>query len=143
MRKSERCQINTHEPGAIEKKLFQDFNERIKLYRLLSSAENPSHIDDIERQIIDRCGMIPSSTKTLLTNHRMQIQCYQFGIYSIEEKEQKWVINYRTHTLIPHSIAKVLMQNISVRIHGPKSISLCQSKFPQLDHVHHFLQQHH
>jgi transcription-repair coupling factor (superfamily II helicase) len=143
VRKSERCQINTHEPGAIEKKLFQDFNERIKLYRLLSSAENPSHIDDIERQIIDRCGMIPSSTKTLLTNHRMQIQCYQFGIYSIEEKEQKWVINYRTHTLIPHSIAKVLMQNISVRIHGPKSISLCQSKFPQLDHVHHFLQQHH
>ena len=141
--KVERCQINTHDTGAIDKKLFSEFNERIKIYRQLSMSENISQVEDIEKQMVDRTGMIPAPTKTLLTYHRMQLECHQFGIELIEENSPSWIIHYRSHQLIPHSMAQTIMKNNGTKIHGPKSLALCQKKYPLLENVSDFLQEHH
>ncbi|MDA9832739.1 helicase-related protein [Gammaproteobacteria bacterium] len=138
----QRCQINTHDEGNIDKISFHDFNERIKIYRQLAMSETVTQIDELERQMIDRSGMIPKATQTLLTFHRMQLNCHPLGIDLIDEKAPHWIIHYRSHQLIPHAIAQTLMKNIGAKVHGPKSLSLCQKQYPSLESVSEFLREH-
>lgn len=63
-----------------------DSNIRLMLYRQVSSIRNDSEIEDLELELRDRYGKLPSSMENLLSYLRLKILAEQLKIKSIDRK---------------------------------------------------------
>jgi transcription-repair coupling factor (superfamily II helicase) len=82
---NERKQINVELPSAIlPKSYIPDSIERMKIYRKLASAKNTEEIDEIEREMKDRFGAIPSRAVKLLEHSKIRVLAFQSGMESVK-----------------------------------------------------------
>tara|TARA_B100001109_G_scaffold243196_1_gene228797 strand:+ start:2717 stop:6004 length:3288 start_codon:yes stop_codon:yes gene_type:complete len=58
--------------------------ERLKVYRKINNSYTLNEMDEIERNLIDRCGKMPIETKNLIQNNKISIRIYKTGIKSIK-----------------------------------------------------------
>ncbi len=69
----------------IPKNYISEEDERIELYRKISSAENLTEVDKIEKEIKDRFGKIPSNVTRILKWARIKILAEAAEITKIDE----------------------------------------------------------
>jgi transcription-repair coupling factor len=69
----------------IPKNYIPEEDERLELYRKISSSENLAEVDKIEKEIEDRFGKIPLNVTRILKWARIKITAESLGIKKVEE----------------------------------------------------------
>jgi len=94
----------------IPKDYISEEDERIELYRRISSAENLEEVNRIENEIKDRFGKIPSNVLRILKWAKIKISAESLGIRKVDEGIQSFTCEFE-NTLSKDQIRK-LVSNI-------------------------------
>jgi transcription-repair coupling factor (superfamily II helicase) len=78
----------------IPRDYISEEDERIELYRKISSAENLEEIDKIENEIKDRFGKPPQNVTRILNWAKIKISAEYIGIKKVEEGIQSFTCEF-------------------------------------------------
>lgn len=92
-----------------------DMRTKMELYRRLSRLTRLEHLDDFEKELLDRFGKIPPQTQLLLQLYRIRILAHQWLVYAIHRNGEFLVLNFYS--------AKALAPLVHKQI-GPQKNSL-------------------
>ena len=71
-------------PVRIPEEYVPDINDRLVLYKRISSANNEHEIDQFNDELMDRFGPIPEETKNLERIMRLKLRAQEIGISNLE-----------------------------------------------------------
>ncbi len=77
-------EINLHVPALLPEDYCHDIHERLVLYKRMANCNNDEHLDDMQRELIDRFGLLPNPARALLDCHRLRIAAKLLGIIRID-----------------------------------------------------------
>ena len=77
-------EINLHVPTLLPDDYCHDIHERLVLYKRMANCADNDQLDDMQRELIDRFGLLPNPTRALLDCHRLRIAAKPFGITRID-----------------------------------------------------------
>ncbi len=81
----------------IPKDYISEEDERLELYRKISSAENLSEVDKTEKEIEDRFGKIPSNVTRILKWARIKLFAESLGIKKVDEGLKYFSLEVESH----------------------------------------------
>jgi transcription-repair coupling factor (superfamily II helicase) len=71
-------------PALLPESYVGGVNQRLVLYKQLSSARNLAELEEIRGDLLDRFGPLPAEAQTLLEVIRLKIRCRELGIAAVE-----------------------------------------------------------
>lgn len=77
-------EIEMHIPALIPEDYLPDIHNRLVLYKRIASAEDNSHLKDIQVEMIDRFGLLPEAAKNLIAITELKIRATELGISKID-----------------------------------------------------------
>ncbi len=75
--------IELHAPILLPDNYIYDVNERLSIYKRISSCITKNELDELKAEIIDRFGTLPSEAQNLFIISNMKLICQKLGIDSI------------------------------------------------------------
>jgi transcription-repair coupling factor (superfamily II helicase) len=79
-------------PALLPESYVANVNQRLVLYKQLSSARDTDELAEIRADLLDRFGPLPSESETLLEVIRLKIRCRELGVLSVDTKGRELVI---------------------------------------------------
>ncbi|MBX3616596.1 transcription-repair coupling factor [Nitrosomonas sp.] len=77
-------EINLHVPALLPDDYCHDIHERLVLYKRMANCTDNDQLDDMQRELIDRFGLLPNPARALLDCHRLRIIAKPLGITRID-----------------------------------------------------------
>ncbi|MBL8496687.1 transcription-repair coupling factor [Nitrosomonas sp. JL21] len=77
-------EINLHVPALLPEDYCHDIHERLVLYKRMANCNDDDQLDDMQRELIDRFGLLPNPARALLDCHRLRIAAKPLGIIRID-----------------------------------------------------------
>jgi len=77
-------EINLHVPALLPEDYCHDIHERLVLYKRMANCADNDQLDDMQRELIDRFGLLPNPARALLDCHRLRIAAKPLGITRID-----------------------------------------------------------
>jgi transcription-repair coupling factor (superfamily II helicase) len=77
-------EINLHVPTLLPDDYCHDIHERLVLYKRMANCSDDEQLDDMQRELVDRFGLLPDPTRALLDCHRLRIAAKPLGIMRID-----------------------------------------------------------
>ena len=84
---TETIEINLHIPTLLPKTYCQDVNERLILYKKLADSRSSLDLLEVEEELIDRFGLLPTEAKNLLLTHHIRIAAKKIDIIKLDATE--------------------------------------------------------
>ncbi len=81
-------EINLHSPALLPEDYCGDIHQRLIIYKRLANCDSASAIDDMHQELIDRFGLLPEATHTLLDSHRIRISARPLGISKLDASNE-------------------------------------------------------
>jgi transcription-repair coupling factor (superfamily II helicase) len=86
-----------------------DVNQRLVLYKQLSSARDDAEVDEIRADLLDRYGSLPPEAERLLEVIRLKIRCRALGIEGVETSGRELVLRVAERSRIdPHRLVQLV-----------------------------------
>lgn len=85
----------------IDARYIEDENQRIDMYRSISAIETPEDILDIQDELIDRYGDIPTETATLIEVAYIKNLAASLGFAAIKDKEDAILFYFSDQSMLP------------------------------------------
>ena len=105
-------EINLRVAALIPDDYLPDVHNRLILYKRIGSATNEEELHQLEVEMIDRFGLIPAPTRTLLRIARLRVAAQPLGIVRIEASSAGGVIEFGTTTGVdPLTIVDLVQQD--------------------------------
>jgi transcription-repair coupling factor (superfamily II helicase) len=93
-------EINLRIPALIPEDYLPDVHNRLILYKRLASAACIEDIQALEVEMIDRFGLLPAATRTLLRVARLRVRCEPLGVIRIEAGTNAGVVEFGRDTRV-------------------------------------------
>ena len=77
-------EINLHVPALLPEDFCHDIHERLVLYKRMANCNDDDQLDDMQRELVDRFGLLPNPARALLDCHRLRITAKPLGITRID-----------------------------------------------------------
>lgn len=87
-------EINLHVPALLPEDYCHDIHERLVLYKRMANCDNDEQLDDMQRELIDRFGLLPNPARALLDCHRLRITAKPLGITRIDASSDSIQIQF-------------------------------------------------
>ena len=81
---NKKTEVNFFDSAYIKSSYLPSPIERLKIYRKIDSSSTLAEIEDIEKNLIDRCGVMPEETINLISNKKINLRIEKTGINSIK-----------------------------------------------------------
>lgn len=112
-------EINLHSPALLPEDYCPDVHERLVLYKRLANCENSDDLDDMQQELIDRFGLMPTPAKILLDCHRLRLIAKPMGVLKLDASDTAIVIQFaKTNTIDPGKIIKLLQTRKNYKLAG-------------------------
>lgn len=72
-------EINLHVPALLPHDYCHDIHERLVLYKRMANCADDEQLDDMQRELIDRFGLLLNPARALLDCHRLRIATKPLG----------------------------------------------------------------
>ena len=105
-------EVNFNDSSFISSSYLPSPVERLKVYRKISNSYSINEIEEIEKNLIDRCGIMPLETKNLLDNNKISIRIHKTGIRSI--KSNKINTNLELENIISDNLLTKILELVKV-----------------------------
>ena len=115
--------INIHAPSILTNQYCSDPNERLVIYKRLSSCTTVDKLKEMQEELIDRFGVMPEQTENLFIIHFIRILSIKFNVIKIDAGTKKITITFNKKTKIdPVKIIEIVHANKNINLDGPNKI---------------------
>ena len=122
---NENNEINIHAPAILTNQYCGDPNERLVIYKRLSSCESLDDLQMIQEELIDRFGVAPEQTENLFIIHHIRIITKDIDVIKIDAGKKTISLNFREKNNIdPLKIIDLVQSNKHIKLDGPNRITL-------------------
>jgi transcription-repair coupling factor (superfamily II helicase) len=95
----------------LPERFVPDVNQRLVLYKQLSSARDDAEVQEIKDDLLDRFGPLPQEAVNLLEVIRLKIRCRELGIEAIDVVAGELVLQVHEKSVIdPSHLVRLLAQ---------------------------------
>jgi len=118
-------EINLHTPAIITNNYCGDINERLVLYKRLSGLNDHEGLMEMKEELIDRFGVMPEQTQSLISFHDLRIFIQHLDIKKIDASDTSIQIIFASDSKIdPLKLIKLLSEDKRCRMNGPDKIKI-------------------
>ncbi len=118
-------EINLHSPALLPESYCRDVHERLVIYKRLASCTDNDQLNELHRELIDRFGLLPDQSKTLLDSHYLRIAAQPLGITRIDASDDNLQIQFIPDPPIDSAnIIKLIQQDNEYVLSGPDKIKI-------------------
>jgi len=118
-------EINLHTPAIITNNYCGDINERLVLYKRLSGLNDHEGLMEMKEELIDRFGVMPEQTQSLISFHDLRIFIQHLDIKKIDASDTSIQITFASDSKIdPLKLIKLLSEDKRCRMNGPDKIKI-------------------
>ncbi|MFM7482585.1 MAG: transcription-repair coupling factor [Candidatus Methylopumilus sp.] len=129
-------EINLHTPAIITNSYCGDINERLVLYKRLSGLNDHEAIMEMKEELIDRFGVMPEQTQSLISFHDLRIFIQHLDIKKIDASDTSIQITFASDSKMdPLKLIKLLSEDKRCRMNGPDKIKIGVTIFDILERV--------
>jgi transcription-repair coupling factor (superfamily II helicase) len=101
-----------------------DTNQRLVMYKKISSGESMEELEEIKKEIIDRFGRLPDSAQRLMEVMKINVICKQLRILEIKRKQQVVQIKFDEATPVDPGILVSWVEKNGHRLLPDNNLSL-------------------
>jgi len=87
-------EINLHTPALLPDEYCGDIHQRLVIYKRLANCATLEELEDMQRELIDRFGLLPDPANALLDSHRLRILAKPLGISKLDASSEAIVIQF-------------------------------------------------
>ena len=118
-------EINLHTPALLPDAYCGSVNERLSLYKRLSAAADEATLNDIQEEIVDRFGELPTPAKALIETHRLRLRAQTMGIIKMDIAASLGQIHFSKNAPIDGlSMIQLIQKDRNVKLNGQDKIRL-------------------
>ena len=118
-------EINLHTPTILTQTYCPNTNERLIIYKRLSSCKSKDELKSIKEELIDRFGIMPLQTVNLILFHELRINILSTEIMKIDSSKRKSEITIKKNADIdPIKIIDLLQNDQRFKMNGPDKIKI-------------------
>ena len=118
-------EINLHTPAIITNSYCGDINERLVLYKRLSGLNDHEALMEMKEELIDRFGVMPEQTQSLISFHDLRIFIQHLDIKKIDASDTSIQITFASDSKMdPLKLIKLLSEDKRCRMNGPDKIKI-------------------
>jgi len=120
------AEIDLHVPALIPNDYIPDVHERLIMYKRIASANDKSELKDLQVEMIDRFGLLPTQVKTLHQVTELKLSAAKLGIKKIDYGEEMGrVIFNEKPNIDPMKIIKLIQSQPNIyKLDGNDKIRL-------------------
>ncbi len=120
------AEVDLHVPALIPNDYIPDVHERLIMYKRIASAPDNTELKDLQVEMIDRFGLLPTAVKTLIQVTELKLSAAKFGIKKIDYGEEGGrIIFVEQPDIDPMKIIKLIQsQPNSYKLDGNDKIRL-------------------
>ncbi len=118
-------EINLHTPALLPEDYCGDVHERLVLYKRLANCETFESIERLQEELIDRFGLPPEQTETLIASHQLRIAGKPLAIAKIDAGPSAIVIQFGPDTpLEPQKVIQLVHKHKRYRLAGQDKLRI-------------------
>ena len=118
-------EINLHSPALLPEIYCGDVHERLVIYKRLANCESEEALDNLQEELIDRFGLLPAPTQTLVECHRLRILGKPLDLLKIDASGQAIIVQFGRDTPIhPHRVVQLVQQKRHYKLAGPDKLRI-------------------
>lgn len=118
-------EINLHTPTILTQTYCPNTNERLIIYKRLSSCKSKDELKSIKEELIDRFGIMPLQTVNLILFHELRINILSTEVMKIDSSKRKSEITIKKNADIdPIKIIDLLQNDQRFKMNGPDKIKI-------------------
>jgi len=112
-------EINLHLPALLPADYCGDIHERLVLYKRLANCDCTEQLDALKEELIDRFGLLPEATLTLLAIHRLRLETKPYGIARLTVSAEGANIQFEPNPPIdPLKLIKLIQNKREYKLAG-------------------------
>ena len=121
-------EINLHTPALLPDTYCGDVHERLVIYKRLANCESEEALDNLQEELIDRFGLLPPPTETLVESHRLRILGKPLDLMKIDANAQAIIVQFGRDTPIdPRRVIQLVQQKRHYRLAGQDKLRIEKS----------------
>ena len=118
-------EINLHVPALLPDDYCHDIHERLVLYKRMANCTDNEQLDDMQRELIDRFGLLPNPARALLDCHRLRIAAKPLGIVRIDASADSIQVQFIPNPPIdPLKIIQLIQSSREYSLSGPDRLKI-------------------
>ena len=118
-------EINLHTPALLPDSYCGDVHERLVIYKRLANCETEAVLDDLREELIDRFGLLPDPTQTLVECHRLRILGKPLDLMKIDASGQAIIVQFGADTPIqPQRVIQLVQQKRHYKLAGQDKLRI-------------------
>ena len=121
-------EINLHSPALLPDTYCGDVHERLVIYKRLANCESGEALDGLHEELIDRFGLLPEPTQTLVECHRLRILGKPLDLTKIDASAQAIIVQFGPDTTInPQRVIQLVQQKRNYKLAGQDKLRIEKS----------------
>jgi transcription-repair coupling factor (superfamily II helicase) len=118
-------EINLHSPALLPDTFCGDVHERLVIYKRLANCETEDALDNLREELIDRFGLLPDPTHTLVECHRLRILGKPLDLMKIDASAQAIIVQFGPDTPIhPQRVIQLVQQRRNYKLAGQDKLRI-------------------
>ena len=112
-------EINLHSPALLPSAYCADVQERLTLYKRLANTDTEDELRELQEELIDRFGEMPSQTLALLETHRLRVMLKDMDVVKLDVSESQLSIQFGVAAPIdPMKVIQLIQKDRNTRMAG-------------------------
>ena len=118
-------EINLHTPALLPAAYCGDVHERLVIYKRLANCSDEAGLDQLQEELVDRFGLLPLPTQTLVDCHRLRILGKPLDLLKIDASAQAIMVQFGIDTPIhPHRVIQLVQQKRQYKLAGQDKLRI-------------------
>jgi len=118
-------EINLHSPALLPEAYCSDVHERLVLYKRLANCEAEDELAAMQEELIDRFGLPPEATRTLLACHRLRLAGRALGVVRIDATPNRLLVQFVSKPPFdPIKLIRRLQEDRRFQLAGPEKLKI-------------------
>ena len=112
-------EVNLHAPALLPEDYCPSIHERLVLYKRLAHCETADELDALQEELVDRFGLMPDATRTLMDSHRLRIESKALGVIKIDAGPDSLVLQFQPDPPVdPARIIELIQTRRNFKLSG-------------------------
>ncbi|HDO0900007.1 TPA: transcription-repair coupling factor [Aeromonas salmonicida] len=118
---SQHTEVELRLPALLPEEYIPDVNMRLSMYKRIASAADEQELRELKVELIDRFGLLPEATKTLMEIAAFRQRATALGIRRVEMSERGGYLDFTQDTRVnPGYLVKLLSEQPRIyKMDGP------------------------
>ena len=126
---AKQTEIELRIPALLPDDYIGDVNTRLSLYKRLANCKSQLAIDELQIELIDRFGLLPTAAKNLIKQSKLKLKAQQLGIKKIEASQTSGILEFDATTKVnPGFLIQLIQKQPSkYKFDGPQRLKFMQN----------------